>query len=109
MPRSKISLPGTTTLPECKICGNVIGVGDVEDCDLFASDAQAVLQTAVGLEVGCTLDVCDYNGSGEVTTLDALATLRDAVGLPSNPQCPAIQVTTTTTTAEPTTTTTVPL
>jgi len=74
----------TSTVP-CDICGDVN-----MDCMVKAGDAQTVLRAAVNLPTECTIDVCDYNGDGKISTVDALATLRDAVGLTSNPQCPAL-------------------
>jgi len=89
----------TTTLPECQVCGDY-----EEDCDIDSTDAFFVLQGAVGLK-DCPLVICDYNGSGIVTALDALAVLRQAVEIPSDPMCP---VPDTTTTLPDTTTTTIP-
>jgi hypothetical protein len=48
-----------------------------------------VLQSAVGLHA-CELAVCDFDGSGVVTSTDALAVLRAAVAIPSEPDCPPI-------------------
>ncbi|MFN2426118.1 MAG: dockerin type I domain-containing protein [Candidatus Binatia bacterium] len=77
----------TTTIPECPPCGDVN-----DDCNLTAGDALVVLRAAVGLVTECTIEICDFNGSGEISSIDALATLRAAVGLPNNPQCPNAQV-----------------
>jgi hypothetical protein len=53
-----------------------------------SSDALFILKTAVNL-VDCDLSVCDVNHSNSITTADALLTLRAAVALPVNLNCPS--------------------
>ncbi len=54
-----------------------------------ASDALAVLKSAVGLPTNCdtTPCVCDVNGNGSVTSSDALQVLQAAVGAPGLLAC----------------------
>ena len=54
----------------------------------FGVQADGILRDAVGVETPCTIEVCDFTGDDKITAVDALAVLRAAVGLPSNPQCP---------------------
>jgi cysteine-rich repeat protein len=69
-------------------CENQRPCGDAnDDGAIMASDAQRVLQRAVGLNVQCDVDICDVNESGEVQTNDALLVLRKAVGLPAPLHC----------------------
>ncbi len=66
------------------VCGDATG-----DASVSASDALAVLLTAVGLDT-CELCVCDVDQSGAVSTTDALATLQAALGIPDvTLKCPA--------------------
>jgi hypothetical protein len=59
------------------------------DASVTASDALAVLLTAVGLDT-CELCVCDLDQSGTVSATDALVTLQAAVGIPDvTLECPA--------------------
>jgi hypothetical protein len=53
-----------------------------------ASDALAVLRTAVGSQT-CALCICDVDGSGSVSATDALITLKVAVGQAIDLDCPA--------------------
>jgi hypothetical protein len=39
---------------------------------------------------------CDIDGSGSITTLDALGVLRISVDLPSDPSCPFVSTTSST-------------
>jgi hypothetical protein len=55
---------------------------------ITASDALAVLRTAVGSQT-CELCVCDVDGSGAVSATDALITLKVAVGQSIALHCPA--------------------
>ncbi len=80
-PGEKVCVP-TTTLAEPATCGDWNG-----DDELTASDAQGVLQAAVGIHV-CAPQVCDYDGNGSITSNDALGVLRASVELPSTPACP---------------------
>lgn len=73
------------------LCGDTNSDGKV-----MAADAMLVLQSAVGQDVICSHEVCDYNGDGKLAATDALAVLQAAVGLPSTPQCPPPTTTTTT-------------
>jgi len=59
-----------------------------------ASDALAVLRTAVGSSA-CEICVCDVDGSGSIVASDALATLRRAVGQNVALACLACRVETT--------------
>jgi cysteine-rich repeat protein len=52
-----------------------------------AADAEFVLAAAVGA-AACAPSVCDADGSGDVTTVDALLILRGAVGLDAALACP---------------------
>jgi len=52
-----------------------------------ASDALYALHTSVENE-SCSLQVCDVNASSTITTVDALAILRSAVGLVVELNCP---------------------
>src|SRR5262249_18729173 len=56
-----------------------------------ASDALAVLKTAVGSRV-CSLCICDVDRSGKTTASDALLTLKFAVGQPVKLACVACPV-----------------
>jgi hypothetical protein len=81
----------TTTMPESQ-CGNPVGdsatvTGTVATLLITAADALAILQAAVGL-YACELCVCDVNGSGTVSVLDALAVLNHAVGNAVELRCP---------------------
>lgn len=60
-------------------CGQPASTGESSN----TSDAQAILREAVGLVTACDSApcICDVNGSGGVTTADALTILRCAVGL----------------------------
>ncbi len=68
------------------VCGDVIlGTG----CRaISAADALAVLRGAVAA-MPCDKCQCDVNGSGDVTSSDALLTLRLAVGLSDTRRCPS--------------------
>jgi hypothetical protein len=84
--------PGAITRPRCVavvpasntsvLCGDFDFSGAVK-----ASDALAILQTAVG-SAACELCVCDVDGSTAITATDALITLTLAVGLPAESACP---------------------
>ena len=65
-----------------------VGCGDaVTDGSVTASDALAILRTAVGISF-CLECRCDIDGSGTVTATDALTALRIAVGQPGQLLCP---------------------
>ncbi|MBI5505265.1 MAG: hypothetical protein HY899_10720 [Deltaproteobacteria bacterium] len=53
----------------------------------MASDALFALRAAVG-QLGCHPRVCDVDGSGTITTADALGILKKAVGRPLSLKCP---------------------
>jgi hypothetical protein len=57
-------------------------------CNRTASDALAILRTAVGLRT-CPLCECDIDNSGSTSASDALGTLRFSVGQPVTLRCPA--------------------
>jgi hypothetical protein len=62
--------------------------GDAADSPgVTASDALAVLRSAVGLEE-CSLCICDTDGSNKVSAPDALFTLKKGVGQPVTLRCP---------------------
>lgn len=82
-PGEDVCIETTTTTAEPSACGDWNDDGEVT-----ASDAQGVLQAAVGIEA-CAPQVCDWDGSGTITSNDALAVLRASVALPSTPACPA--------------------
>jgi len=63
------------------VCGDA-----TEDLLLTASDALAVLRTAIGTGA-CEVCVCDTNASGTVTATDALWVLRAVLGLPAAVHC----------------------
>lgn len=77
-PRSVAIVPAAVD----KLCGDTDASGSVT-----ASDALAILQTAVGLRL-CELCVCDVDGSSAVTATDALIALNEAVGLGVELLCP---------------------
>jgi hypothetical protein len=64
------------------------------------------LRTAVGLAPLCPLSHCDVNNDGAVTAVDALQTLRFAVGLDVPLVCGGTTTTSTTTSPAPTTSST---
>jgi len=64
-----------------------------------ASDALAVLATAIGLFT-CDLCVCDVDGSSRITATDALTVLKAAVGQPVTLACPACAATAVSTVGE---------
>jgi hypothetical protein len=72
-----------------------------------ASDCLFVLRTAVGSEDCAPECVCDPNGDGHTTAVDALVCLKKAVGQEVTLHCDCPVVTTTTTTTS-TSSTTVP-
>jgi len=82
----------TTTLPPAGVCGDPVAppalVVHGRDAFINASDALAVLQTAVHIRT-CPLCVCDVNDSASVTATDALIVLRFAVGQSVLLTCPA--------------------
>lgn len=96
-------------------CGRPVSNGQTP----VASDALYVLRSAVG-STPCAACVCDTDGSGSMTAIDALIDLKAAVGQPVNLSCPVCATTsstststtlppaTTTTITPPTTTTTLP-
>jgi hypothetical protein len=63
-----------------------------------ASDALFVLRAAVGIE-SCDACICDVDGSGVVSAVDALAVLAAAVGRPVTLDCHGCNATTTSTTS----------
>jgi hypothetical protein len=64
-------------------CGNVVAPDGIT-----ASDALAVLQTAVGLR-DCSVCACDTDGNTKIAATDALFTLKKAVGQDVPLRCPA--------------------
>ena len=64
------------------LCGDADG-----DHLVLASDALAVLRKAVGIDVMCPAERCDFDGNGYVKAGDALAALRRAVGQLTTPAC----------------------
>ena len=67
--------------PAHALCGDVDDNGSV-----LASDALAILQTAVGIETACVPCVCDTNNSGtseeaHITVVDALQVLKYAINV----------------------------
>lgn len=83
--------PGTITRPRSiAVVPEGLGVlcGDADDSGaVTASDALAILQTAVGART-CALCVCDVDDSSAVTATDALITLNASVGLEVELTCP---------------------
>jgi hypothetical protein len=73
-----------------RVCGNATCVGDPIGDETTASirtnDALAVLRSAVGA-ARCTLCRCDVDGSGSMTSADALIVLRASLGLPVALNC----------------------
>jgi len=65
------------------LCGDFNG-----DMNITTSDALGILRVSVGIG-SCLLSICDVNSSGLVTTGDAQATLRKAVGQNVTMNCPA--------------------
>jgi hypothetical protein len=61
------------------------------------TDCVAVLKAALG-SFQCAICVCDVNGSGSLTALDALQCLKKSVGQNVALSCPSCTTTTTTTT-----------
>ena len=74
------------------VCGNPTCAGAPAGggSDVTIADALAALQGAVGLRE-CPACRCDVNGSGRVTTTDALAVLGVATGQQSELGCPACE------------------
>ena len=74
------------------VCGNstCAGQGTPEAPEIAIGDALAVLKGAVGLRP-CAPCRCDVNGSGSVTTTDALAVLGIATGQQIALGCPACE------------------
>ena len=105
--------------PVSALCGDTSG-----DDQVTATDALAILNTAVGLQLAlnCSCDACgssvvsetsldhcaDVSGDSAITAVDALMTLSAAVGqpVPLNCSCEACEVSTTSTITSSTTTTT---
>jgi cysteine-rich repeat protein len=84
----------TTTIPESP-CGNAVPdlgatIETVAGRLITATDALAILQAAVGLSA-CDLCVCDVDGSGVVSAVDALAALNHAVGNEVELRCPVCE------------------
>ena len=48
--------------------------------------ALIALKTAID-GANCTIEICDYNGDGDITATDALAILKMALGQPIAPNC----------------------
>jgi len=69
-------------LNRCVLCGDTNN-----DLEVSASDALFSLLTAVGIE-SCDLCLCDANGSGSITSVDALSILNTAVGAGPTMLCP---------------------
>ena len=77
-PTTTLPTATTTTVPLAQpICGDADGSGSVT-----AVDAARTLRFALGIEVGCPLQVCDTDGSGVIEAVDALRVLQHVVGLP---------------------------
>lgn len=70
-------------LNRCVLCGDANF-----DLRLTAPDALVALKTAVGTD-NCKLCVCDANNSAGTSTSDALAILRQSVGIATPMNCPA--------------------
>ncbi len=78
----------TTTLPPVGVCGDPVSPPTARRPSLVnATDALAVLSTAVGLRT-CPLCVCEVDDSGSVVATDALIVLRFAVGQSVTLNCP---------------------
>lgn len=74
---------GSGCRPDC----TAVACGDPDDsAAIFATDANIVLQVAVGL-IGCDSCVCDVDSNGRVTAADALRILSFSVGLPVSLDC----------------------
>lgn len=71
------------------LCGDTNNDGRVS-----ATDAVFVLRKAVGQNVICFPELCDYDGDGKLATMDALAILQAGVGIPATPHCPLPATTT---------------
>ena len=67
-------------------CGPLCGDANV-DRKISAPDALSALRTAVGTD-DCPSFRCNYNGTGDITSGDALLILRVSVGLPAAANCP---------------------
>jgi hypothetical protein len=64
-------------------CGDADG-----SCDVTVNDARLILRSAIGLN-GKVLGRDDTTGNGQVNVIDALYTLRNVVGIVSDPErCP---------------------
>jgi hypothetical protein len=81
-------LSTATALAMASPAGAALLCGDFDnDKDVSASDALGTLRAAVKL-VECQRAVCDWTGDNLVTSRDALAILRESVGIDSVPRCP---------------------
>src|SRR6185369_6025345 len=65
------------------------GTSDASAREPNATDALFVLQGAVGIAGSCGRCLCDVDSSGAVSAVDALTTLRRAVGTGAALHCPA--------------------
>ncbi|MBI4491551.1 MAG: SBBP repeat-containing protein [Chloroflexi bacterium] len=75
--RNVAALPGTTNCPTEKLTSIV---------DVVVSNPDGQSGT---LAAGFTYQHADVNGSGSITSLDALCVLRQVAALPATPNCPA--------------------
>lgn len=76
-------LSGSTAHADHQQCGQPLSTG----ARPTTSDALFTLRAAVGA-ASCALWACDADGSGAVTTTDALRVLKTAVGQPTELACP---------------------
>lgn len=84
------------TGPPTRIRGQRFRIGSLvplcgdgnDDGFLGVFDALSILQAAVGVSI-CEDCLCDVDGSGRTTAIDALHVLRASVGQPFDPRCPA--------------------
>jgi hypothetical protein len=67
-------------------CGPLCGDANI-DRKISATDALAALRTAVG-SASCPGFRCNFNGTGGVTSGDALLILKTSVGQETDPNCP---------------------
>ncbi|TFH21578.1 MAG: hypothetical protein E4H03_10340 [Myxococcales bacterium] len=78
--------PGKLCRFDCSInanCGDPLDTGTIS-----TSDALFILHAAIGLE-SCDLSLCDLNGDGFITVVDAQVALLIAAGLDATLNCPA--------------------
>jgi hypothetical protein len=76
-----ITTTTTTTIPAPVVCGDFN-----KDGDLQVTDALGIMRTAVG-NVSCLACVCDVDGNGVKSVIDALIALKLAVGVTVPTNC----------------------